>query len=91
MAIINGTNGDDNPLNGTQLDDIIYGLDGDDWIYGSGGNDILDGGAGSNRLYGGAGDDTYIINGFNAGDAVLEGVDRGNDTVLFYGNRYDIL
>jgi Ca2+-binding RTX toxin-like protein len=49
MAIINGTNGDDN----------LEGHAGDDDITGGEGNDVLDGGAGINILNGGEGDDTY--------------------------------
>jgi hypothetical protein len=34
MAIIRGTNGDDNPLNGTSLGDTINGFGGNDHIFG---------------------------------------------------------
>ncbi|MDB2439927.1 NF038122 family metalloprotease, partial [Hellea sp.] len=67
---INGTPGDDNPLNGTADDDIINGLAGDDVIFGLGGDDIINGGDGRDILNGGDGDD--ILNG-----------DAGNDD--FFG------
>mgnify|MGYP000583776693 FL=1 len=67
---INGTSGDDNPLNGTSDDDIINGLAGDDTIFGLAGNDVINGGEGRDIMFGGAGDDT--LNG-----------DAGNDD--FYG------
>ena len=54
---INGTPGDDNPLNGTADDDIINGLAGDDVIFGLGGNDTINGGDGRDILNGGDGDD----------------------------------
>jgi len=69
-AAIEGTEGDDNPLNGTADDDTINGLAGDDNIFGLGGNDTINGGDGIDRLNGGDGDD--ILNG-----------DAGND--LFFG------
>jgi Ca2+-binding RTX toxin-like protein len=71
MAIINGTNFNDNntlqwngfifqffpQLNGTNLDDTINGLDGDDLLFGNDGNDTLYGNGGADKLYGGNGDD----------------------------------
>ena len=48
MAIINGTNGDDNFANslfGTVEDDQIFGFAGNDFLFGSVGTDTLDGGA----------------------------------------------
>jgi Ca2+-binding RTX toxin-like protein len=46
MAIINGTFINDY-LYGTAADDTINGLGGHDWLDGAGGNDILDGGSGT--------------------------------------------
>ncbi|MBD1836598.1 calcium-binding protein [Cyanobacteria bacterium FACHB-472] len=63
MATINGTNGNDPALNGTNGDDIINGLAGNDFLFGGLGNDILNGGTGSDRMEGGAGSDTYIVDG----------------------------
>ena len=62
MATINGTNGNDPALNGTNGDDIINGLAGDDFLFGGFGNDILNGGRGANR--------------FDFIDPSVEGVDR---------------
>lgn len=50
MALINGGVGDDIPLNGTFLDDIINGREGNDTINGSYGFDKMDGGAGVDTL-----------------------------------------
>jgi Ca2+-binding RTX toxin-like protein len=43
---VTGTNGDDDPLEGNNLDNEMFGLDGDDLLWGAGGNDTLDGGDG---------------------------------------------
>jgi Ca2+-binding RTX toxin-like protein len=40
MALIRGTSGNDNPLNGTTGDDVINGLAGDDVMVGGTGNDV---------------------------------------------------
>src|SRR5262245_34030647 len=72
MAIINGTNDNDN-LVGTENNDEIYGLQGDDYLEGLGGDDLLEGGAGNDTLSGGKGRDTL-----NGG--------RGNDTYMVLGN-----
>jgi serralysin len=69
MAVVNGTNGDD---------DLTGGPDGDT-ILALGGNDILR--SGSNRpgeFHGGAGNDTYFL---TRGDTVVEAADEGTDTV----------
>ena len=70
MATINGTNGNDPNLLGTNGDDTINGLAGDDFLFGGLGNDILNGGTGSDRMEGGAGSDTYIVD--NVGDVIDE-------------------
>ncbi|WP_348253207.1 calcium-binding protein [Funiculus sociatus] len=70
MATINGTNGNDPNLLGTNDDDTINGLAGDDFLFGGLGNDILNGGTGSDRMEGGAGSDTYIVD--NVGDVIDE-------------------
>lgn len=57
-------------IQGNALDNILIGNSGANQILGGGGADILQGRGG---------DDTYFIDG---GDLVVEGIDRGIDTVL---------
>ena len=54
-ANIDGSSGDDSPLDGTADDDVINGLAGNDVIYGLGGDDTLNGGDGDDNLVGGEG------------------------------------
>ncbi|MDZ7954361.1 hypothetical protein [Nostoc sp. DedQUE09] len=87
MAIINGTNfNDNNTINGSPLifrpalnggagSDILNGNVGDDILNGGAGSDILNGNAGDDSLDGGAGSD--ILNG-NAGSDTLNG-NAGSD------------
>lgn len=70
---LQGTNGDDDAITGTDVVDRIAGLEGNDELSGGSGNDILTGGRGNDLLVGGGGDDTYV---FNVGD----GVDTIDDT-----------
>src|ERR671932_1159339 len=79
MALINGTNGNDPSLNGTNSNDEINGLGGNDTLFGLDGGDILDGGTGSDRMEGGAGNDLYIVD--NVNDVVVEAVNAGFDGV----------
>ena len=65
---IDGTPGNDNPLNGTSGDDVINGLSGNDVIFGLGGDDVINGDAGADRLIGGAGADA--LNGGVGFDSV---------------------
>ena len=83
-APINGTPGNDNPLQGTSDDDVINGLEGNDVIYGLAGDDILNGGDGADRLIGGEGADALNGGaGFDSADyrgatsAVRFNVDTG--------------
>ncbi len=91
MAIINGTNLNDNntyqgwpffffypELKGTNSTDYIYGKSGNDILQGYGGSDYLDGGTGADTMYGGAGHDVYIVD--NASDRVIDSF-GGSDTV----------
>lgn len=58
-AMMRGTPGDDDNLDGTEKDDAIYGLAGNDEIVGFDGNDAIFAGAGSDIVYGQDGND-YI-------------------------------
>ena len=69
---------DNDRLLGDDGNDQLNGGDGDDILLGDAGNDVLNGGAGVDEMYGGIGDDTYFV---TAGDAVLENVNAGVDTV----------
>ncbi len=76
LNIINGTNGDDDPLNGTSGADEIFGMGGNDRIYGLGGNDVIWGGAGDDRLSGAQGND--ILNGGSGWDMARYDLDHTN-------------
>ena len=89
MAIINGTNFNDNDtfqavpffpfiqffsrLDGTSSADSIFGLGGNDILNGFNGNDLLDGGTGVDTMNGGDGNDTYIVD--NVGDLITGEID----------------
>ncbi|MDP1734100.1 MAG: calcium-binding protein, partial [Sulfuritalea sp.] len=89
---IDGTEGDDNPLIGTGVDDRIDGKAGNDLIWGLDGNDIITGGTGTDGMNGGLGDDTYLL-GAGDGQAGVDGDgnplietildDGGTDTIHF--------
>ncbi|WP_374089091.1 cadherin-like domain-containing protein [Methylomicrobium lacus] len=86
----------DNILNGSILDDTIYGLGGNDHLYGHAGNDTLEGGDDDDSLYGGSGDDLLI--GGTAGtnvDTAGNGLygEAGNDTLVGsdYADGWDSL
>ena len=72
-------NAEANQIRGTAGSNILSGMEGDDALWGYEGDDWLDGGTGRDVMRGGLGDDTYGVD--NAGDAVLERVGEGNDTV----------
>ncbi|WP_428659150.1 calcium-binding protein [Reyranella sp.] len=83
-----GTAGVDVAITGSG-DDILRGYGGNDYLDAGAGDDIVDGGDGDDRLDGGAGDDTmaggtgndvYIVD--SAADAVVEGSNRGDDSVI---------
>lgn len=94
MAVINGTNGNDQ-LDGTVGDDVIFGYDGDDILRGGPGKDSLYGGSGDDSLYGGGGGD--VVDG-QSGDDFLSAYEgtayggSGRDTAQFLGaaEHYDI-
>jgi Ca2+-binding RTX toxin-like protein len=78
MAIINGTNGNDN-LVGTSTNDILFGGLGADTLIGGLGNDTLIGGLGNDILFGGLGADT-LTGGLGA-DTLTGGLSA--DTFVF--------
>ena len=61
---VNGTEGDDNPLNGTSASDEIYGLAGSDTIDGGAGDDTIRGGDGDDVIRGGSGYNTVVYWGY---------------------------
>ncbi|WP_185702349.1 MULTISPECIES: VCBS domain-containing protein [unclassified Desulfovibrio] len=80
-----GTKGDD-PLEGTEADNILYGGAGSDSIYGKGGDDLLFGGQGNDTLHGDDGND--VLHGGQGDDTLYGGA--GND-VLYGGAGSDKL
>ena len=82
MAIINGTDFNDNGIDKKKL----VGTNGDDSIYGKAGNDILSGLGGSDTLYGGAGSG-YLV-GDSGNDRLIGGT---LDDLLLGGTGNDIL
>ena len=65
-------------IEGTDLNDSLYGSGGADEIHGRLGNDLLSGGGGNDRLFGEQGNDTLYG---GAGDDLLDG-GIGNDTLM---------
>lgn len=76
--LIDGSDGGDNPVDGSAGDDAINGLAGNDVINGLGGNDVINGGIGDDTLNGDEGHDT--LNG-GAGDDIYNG-GQGDDTFI---------
>jgi Ca2+-binding RTX toxin-like protein len=98
---ITGTNGDDNPLNGTAGDDIINALNGNDSIYGLAGNDTIDGGGGTDTVYYSGDADEFTIDASGGTITVIDDQpgtngDEGTDILTnveilnFNGTNYDI-
>ena len=58
----------------------LFGFGARDDLKSGPGDDFLDGGQGPDRLSGGADDDVYVVD--NSGDIVVEGENKGFDTVL---------
>jgi Ca2+-binding RTX toxin-like protein len=69
-AKMSGGLGNDTEIGGSSADQLL----------GEAGDDVLNGAGGADVLTGGAGNDAYFVD--NAGDAVVENVNEGNDTVF---------
>jgi 2',3'-cyclic-nucleotide 2'-phosphodiesterase (5'-nucleotidase family)/Ca2+-binding RTX toxin-like protein len=76
--VLSGLGGEDTLIGGDD-DDVLRGGDADDSLLGGNGNDSLDGGTGADIMVGGLGNDKYTVD--DAGDAVIEAVNGGTDTV----------
>ena len=83
VSIIEGTSGNDVPLQGTPFDDIIAGLEGNDEIFGGAGNDEIYAGAGDDYLVGGAGSDVFAFAGTNLGENGIDDFEVGSDQIRF--------
>jgi serralysin len=64
---------------GGSSDDKLFGNQAANTLKGGGGNDQLDGRSGADRMIGGLGNDWYFAD--DSGDAIVEAVDGGNDSV----------
>jgi len=64
-------------LNGTPLDDLIFGAGGDDFIFGGPGSDAISGGAGNDHLYG---------QSANGGPDGADGIDGNDGSDYIQGN-----
>ncbi|MEZ4483528.1 MAG: calcium-binding protein [Syntrophotaleaceae bacterium] len=87
-----GTEGNDDPINGTSFKDTLHGLAGNDRLFGQSGNDTLLGGEGNDYLNGSSGNDILdggtgddYLNGGTGSDRYLFGLGGGQDTI----NDYD--
>ena len=84
-----------NPVNGTDEDDLIIGTDGNDSLYGGAGDDLISGGPGQDTIDGGLGQDVasysgpaseYVVEKLQDGtwrvtDLDMSTVDEGVDTL----------
>jgi Ca2+-binding RTX toxin-like protein len=99
MAVITGTNGDDE-LEGTEFDDEIYGLDGTDTIWGKGGDDLIDPGAGGYRdeedsevrefVDAGSGDDIVLLEWTREIEDALHSLHGGEGTDILKFDARDM-
>ena len=94
-----GANAD--AMDGTSLDDRLYGAAGHDVLYGDGGDDVVDGGMGNDRLsggeggdtiYGGEGDDTLRHSDFfNTEDGAADRLSGGTGDDRYYVGDGDVI
>lgn len=84
MAIRRGTSGRDT-LNGTNLDDLLFGYGGNDTLNGKAGDDTIKGGAGNDKIYGGSGADTLL--GQAGNDRIDPGSDLEADIIIGGGGK----
>ncbi|MDP2822558.1 MAG: putative Ig domain-containing protein, partial [Sulfuritalea sp.] len=66
-------------VEGEAGNDVLWTSSGNDTLLGGAGNDTLDGGFGADSMAGGVGNDLYVVD--SAGDAVIENLNEGTDTV----------
>ena len=73
-GLVDGTDGDDDPLSGGDGDDLIQGLVGNDTLVGGSGDDVLVGGPGSDR---------FLFNPANdqEGNDIIADLTIGEDTI----------
>ena len=77
---LGGTEGGDF-LNGSPLNERIYGYGGNDTLNGDAGNDTLVGGTGFDHLNGGTGNDTYVFNVGDGLDTIWDGSNYASNAV----------
>jgi hypothetical protein len=82
LPIIFGTEGDDDPINGTAGSDVIDARGGDDTINGQGGNDFIAAGAGDDTIDYDVGEGLDTVNGGPGTDTVVVNGTGGNDHFL---------
>jgi Ca2+-binding RTX toxin-like protein len=85
-SVIAGTK-DIDTITGNSGDDTLAGGPGNDTIDGLDGRDTLAGGKGADIMSGGLGDDTYYVD--DIADLTIEGVNKGNDTVIIQATLGD--
>ncbi|MBP9714332.1 MAG: putative Ig domain-containing protein [Sterolibacterium sp.] len=74
-----------NVLDGTNVNDRLYGYDGDDLMVSGEGEDVLTGGWGGDVLLGGAQRDNYVFNLGDGEDLIEDELDAGIGNVLIFG------
>ncbi|OGB24019.1 MAG: hypothetical protein A3I66_17115 [Burkholderiales bacterium RIFCSPLOWO2_02_FULL_57_36] len=75
-------------VQGTALDELLYGGVGKDSLQGAAGNDLLDGAGGADLLVGGSGNDTYVA---DSDDTLQELTGGGIDTLVWTSSASVVL